>query len=106
MAQPSVAPAALKELAQLADDVWFLAGDDSVDPSWYTKRTSLSALYAASELYMTNDKSAEYQDTKDFLHRRLSHATELGLYIRAAEQWADFTARAGINLLRSKGLGI
>jgi ubiquinone biosynthesis protein COQ9 len=36
------------ELARLVDEMWFLAGDKSVDFSWYTKRATLSAVYASS----------------------------------------------------------
>lgn len=63
-------PASLKELAKLSDEIWFLAGDVSVDASWYTKRASLSALYAAAELYQTTDLSTEFRDTEAFLDRR------------------------------------
>ena len=36
------------ELARLADEMWYLAGDKSVDFSWYTKRATLSAVYAST----------------------------------------------------------
>ncbi len=78
MAQPSYAPSSVKELALLVDEILFLAGDVSVDPSWYTKRASLSAIYAASELFMTNDTSPNFQETRKFLRRRLAEANEVG----------------------------
>ena len=106
MAQPSYVPASLKELAQLADEIYFLAGDESVDPSWYTKRASLSAIYAATELYMTSDTSPEFRDTRDFLRRRFDESNEVGGYMRSLGQWVGFTASAGVNVLRSKGLRI
>src|SRR4051812_27905141 len=106
MAQPSYAPASLRELARLADDIWFLAGDESVDPSWYTKRASLSAVYAATELFMTSDDTPEFGDTREFLRRRLDEANELGGYARSLGQWVGFTASAGMNVLRSKGVRI
>ncbi len=106
MAQPSYVPASLRELALLADEIWFLAGDVSVDASWYTKRASLSAIYAATELFMTNDQSPEFQDTRDFLRRRFGEADGASAYARFAGQWLAFTARAGANVLRSKGVRI
>ena len=106
MAQPSYVPASLKELARLADDIWFLVGDEAVDPSWYTKRASLSAIYAATELFMTSDQTPEFQDTREFLRRRFDDIEGIGSYARSLGQWAGFTASAGLNLLRSKGMRI
>lgn len=106
MAQPSCAPAALKELAQLSDDIWFLAGDVAVDPSWYTKRAALSATYAATELFMTNDRSPGYSETQEFLARRFAEAAEVSGAIGSVGQWLGFTASAGVNVLRSKGVRI
>jgi ubiquinone biosynthesis protein COQ9 len=106
MAQPAYAPASLKELAMLADEIWFLAGDQSVDPSWYTKRATLSAIYASTELFMTNDHSAGFKDTRAFLRRRIEETGELGSAVRSVGQWLSFTASAGVNVLRSKGVPI
>ncbi|KAL1867843.1 hypothetical protein VTK73DRAFT_3924 [Phialemonium thermophilum] len=106
MAQPSYVAPSLKELALLADEIWYLAGDISVDPSWYTKRASLSAIYTATELFMTNDRSADFQETRGFLRRRLDEASELGSAVRSIGQWLGFTASASISVLRSKGMPI
>jgi ubiquinone biosynthesis protein COQ9 len=106
MAQPSYAPAALKELAMLSDEIWFLTGDTSVDPSWYTKRATLSTIYASSELFMTNDKSADFRDTRKFLGRRLEEVKYIGGMLGSIGQWVGFSARAGVNVLRSKGVRI
>lgn len=59
MALPSNVPASLKELALLADEIWYLAGDTAVDSSWYTKRGSVAAVYAAAELFMTTDPDVQ-----------------------------------------------
>jgi rpsU-divergently transcribed protein len=48
MAQPSYVPTSIAELARLSDEIWFLAGDTSVDSSWYTKRASLSMIYSST----------------------------------------------------------
>ncbi|KAL2268153.1 hypothetical protein VTJ83DRAFT_2999 [Remersonia thermophila] len=106
MAQPSHIPASLGELAQLADDILYLAGDVSVDPSWYTKRASLSAIYAAAELFQTTDTSPGFRETRAFLQRRLAEAAQAGAAVRSVGQWAGFTAGAVVNVLRSKGLRI
>ncbi|POR36888.1 Ubiquinone biosynthesis protein coq9, mitochondrial [Tolypocladium paradoxum] len=106
MAQPSYVPAALKELALLSDEIWFLAGDKAVDPSWYSKRASLSMIYSTAELFMTNDKSPDFAETKDFLNRRLGEVKTVGGVVGSLGQWAGFSMKAGINVLRSKGARI
>ena len=47
MGLPENVASSMGELARLADEMWFLAGDRSVDFSWYTKRATLSAVYAS-----------------------------------------------------------
>ncbi|KAI1130191.1 ubiquinone biosynthesis protein COQ9 [Nemania abortiva] len=106
MAQPSHVPASLHELALLADEIHFQAGDTSVDPTWYTKRGGLSMIYASSELFMTNDRSPGFGETRAFLQRRLAEAGGLSGAVGNVTQWLSFTASAGINVLRSKGVRI
>lgn len=106
MAQPSCVPVSLGELARLSDEIWFLVGDTAVDPSWYTKRASLSAIYASTELFMTTDHSSGFNETRKFLQRRLAETQELGGTLRSIGTWVGFTASAGLNVLRSKGVRI
>ena len=106
MAQPSYVPASLKELALLSDEIWLLSGDKAVDSSWYTKRATLSAVYSTAELFMTNDRSPDFAETHDFLHRRLDEVKSVGTTLGAVGQWVGFTASAGVNILRSKGARI
>ncbi|KAI1370282.1 ubiquinone biosynthesis protein COQ9 [Hypoxylon crocopeplum] len=106
MAQPSHVPASLRELALLADEIYYLSSDTSVDPSWYTKRGSLSVIYASSELFMTNDRSPGFGETRAFLQRRLDETSRMGTALGGVAQWVGFTASAGVNVLRSKGVRI
>ncbi|KAK8922390.1 ubiquinone biosynthesis protein COQ9 [Metarhizium anisopliae] len=106
MAQPSYVPASLKELAMLSDEMWYLAGDKAVDSSWYTKRASLSMVYSTSELFMTNDKSPGFVDTRKFLDRRLEEVTTVGGFVGTLGAWGSFTMNAGVNVLRSKGMRV
>lgn len=106
MAHPSYIPASLKELALLADEIWFAAGDTSVDPSWYTKRATLSMIFSSTELFMTNDKSTGFIETYKFLARRLDEVNTVGGVLGSVGQWTGFTLTAGVNLLRSKGMRI
>ncbi|KAI3392244.1 hypothetical protein diail_5964 [Diaporthe ilicicola] len=106
MAQASYVSVSLGGLAKLSDEIWFLVGDTTVDPSWYTKRASLSAIYASTELFMTSDQSIGFLETRKFLQRRLSETQEIGGTLRSIGTWVGFTASAGLNVLRSKGLRI
>lgn len=106
MAQPSNLPTSISELSSLSDEIWFLAGDTSVDSSWYTKRTSLSTIYAATELFMTTDKSSNFTETKNFMNRRFEDVHAVGSAVGSIGQWVGSTAYAGLNVLRSKGMRI
>ncbi|ATY64676.1 ubiquinone biosynthesis COQ9 [Cordyceps militaris] len=106
MAQPSHVPESLKELAQLSDEIWFLSGDTAVNPSWYSKRATLSMIYTTTELFMTNDHSPGFTETNKFLTRRLEEVQSAGGAVGAVGQWTGFTFQAAINVLRSKGVGI
>ncbi|XP_028410168.1 ubiquinone biosynthesis protein COQ9-B, mitochondrial-like [Dendronephthya gigantea] len=70
MAYPSNAVDALQSVANMTDDIWYHANDTSTDINWYTKRTSLAAIYGVTELYMLQDRSEDFQDTWMFLDRR------------------------------------
>ncbi|MCJ1282786.1 Ubiquinone biosynthesis protein coq9, mitochondrial [Xylographa opegraphella] len=106
MALPSNISPSIAELARLSDEIWFLAGDTSVDTSWYTKRASLSAVYSSTELFMTTDTSANHGATEFFLDRRLGEVQSMGKAVGSVGQWMGFTAAATINVLRSKGVRI
>lgn len=106
MALPSNISTGISELVKLSDEIWFLAGDTSVDTSWYTKRASLSTIYATTELYMTNDKSPGFKETRQFMERRFEDGRIVGGAIGSVGEWVGFTAHAGLNVLRSKGVRI
>lgn len=99
-------PASLQELGNLADEIWYLAGDKSVDFSWYTKRTQLSAVYAASETFMSVDKSPGFRDTEEFLERRLDDAKTLGSMAGSLSQYAGWWAGNGLGLARAWGMKV
>lgn len=106
MAYGSNMRASLAELHALSDEIWYVAGDVSVDSSWYTKRASLSAIYASSELFMTQDVSKGFEETRAFMERRFNGMRELGGAVGSIGQWVGFTFGAGVNVLRSRGMRI
>jgi ubiquinone biosynthesis protein COQ9 len=106
MAQPSYIPASAAELWRLSDEIWFLAGDTSVDTSWYTKRATLSSIYAATEIFQTQDTTPGFQDTERFLDERLSDLRTVGNVVGNVGEWVGYTGRSMINVLRSKGVRV
>ena len=60
-----------RALWQTADAIWTAAGDTSEDLNWYTKRATLSGVYASTVLYWLGDQSAGHADTWAFLDRRI-----------------------------------
>jgi ubiquinone biosynthesis protein COQ9 len=54
-----------------SDLIWELIGDNSEDYNWYSKRTILSAVYAATVLYWLGDNSEGNEETWHFLDRRI-----------------------------------
>ncbi|KAJ4508394.1 Ubiquinone biosynthesis protein coq9, mitochondrial [Exophiala dermatitidis] len=99
-------PASLQELAALSDEIWYLAGDTAVDFSYYTKRASLSAVYASSEVFMTTDKSQDFVATEEFLDRRLRAAQGIGGTVGGLTQYVGFWAGNSVNLARSWGMRV
>ena len=71
LALPQNQPLAAKLLWETADTIWNGLGDSSRDVNWYSKRATLSAVYAASVLYWLGDHSEGRQDTRDFIDRRI-----------------------------------
>lgn len=71
MALPHLALDGSKALWSTADAIWTSLGDTSDDLNWYSKRATLSAVYASTVLFWLGDQSDDYQDTRDFLDRRI-----------------------------------
>lgn len=99
-------PTSLKELGLLSDEIWYLAGDQTVDFGWYTKRASLSTVYASTEIFMTTDTSPGHRDTKDFMQRRLTDSKVMGNVTGGALQLAGWWARGGLGVARSFGVKV
>ncbi|XP_055603723.1 ubiquinone biosynthesis protein COQ9, mitochondrial-like isoform X2 [Uranotaenia lowii] len=75
MALPPNAPTSLANVLTLVDDICYYAGDRSVDFNWYTRRIGLASIYKATELYMMQDSSPDFEKTWKFLERRMEEAT-------------------------------
>lgn len=72
LAMPQNAVKGLATGWRSADLMWRLAGDDSTDFNHYSKRLTLSALYAATLLAWLDDDSEGWIETRAFLDRRIA----------------------------------
>ncbi|WP_374763322.1 COQ9 family protein [Yunchengibacter salinarum] len=60
-----------RALWRTADVMWRAAGDTSTDYNWYTKRLTLSGVYASVLLFWLDDESEDFGATWAFLDRRI-----------------------------------
>nr|WP_245215335.1 COQ9 family protein [Pararoseomonas baculiformis] len=70
LALPWNAGVAARSLGRTADAIWAAAGDSSADISWYTRRASLAAIYAATMAYWLREPGG-VPAALEFLDRRL-----------------------------------
>ncbi len=62
-----------RALWETADAIWTALGDTSTDGNWYSKRATLSGVYASVVLYWLGDDSLDHQDTSAFIDRRIDN---------------------------------
>jgi ubiquinone biosynthesis protein COQ9 len=85
LARPGAKAAAARALARTVDAVWFAAGDQSADFSWYTKRAILAGVYGSTLLRWFTDSSEDDGPTLAFLDRRLADVGRIGKTRRRTE---------------------
>ena len=78
LALPTNARVAAACSARTVDSIWYAAGDESADFSWYTKRAILTGVYGTTLLYWLRDGSEDGSDTLAFLDRRLAGVGRIG----------------------------
>ena len=86
---PQNVPLAMRLLYETVDGIWYAAGDSATDFSFYTKRATLAAIYAATLLYWLEDRSPGFADTRAFLDRRLAEVTRIGQARRRLQTGLD-----------------
>ena len=75
-AMPHMVPDGTKLIWGTADAIWTALGDTSTDVNWYTKRATLSGVYASVVLFWLGDDSVEGQATNDFIDRRIDNVMQ------------------------------
>ena len=76
MAMPQNIAATARIGWRSADRMWRLAGDTATDFNHYTKRMTLSAVYASTLSVFVNDESEDFADTRAFLDRRIDNVMQ------------------------------
>eukprot|EP00301_Raphidiophrys_heterophryoidea_P011418 c17526_g1_i1.p1 GENE.c17526_g1_i1~~c17526_g1_i1.p1 ORF type:complete len:195 (-),score=33.64 c17526_g1_i1:31-615(-) len=66
----------IRNNALLVDEVCHLAGLRSASMRWYADRAVVAVTYSACELHLIADSSPDYQETWDFLERRIGDLRE------------------------------
>ena len=75
-ALPQHAATGARALWETADEIWTILGDTSRDINWYTKRSTLSAVFSSTALYWLGDESDGDAKTWDFLDRRIGNVMQ------------------------------
>jgi ubiquinone biosynthesis protein COQ9 len=73
-----------------ADRMWRLAGDTASDFNHYTKRMTLSAVYASTLSVFVNDDSDNFADARAFLDRRIDNVMQFEKVKFQAKQRQDY----------------
>jgi ubiquinone biosynthesis protein COQ9 len=84
LAMPQNVPLALRISWRTADLMWRIAGDTSTDFNHYTKRMTLSAVYASTLLAWLDDQSEGWSETALFLDRRIDNVMQ---FEKLKAQW-------------------
>ena len=61
---------------ETADHVWNALGDTSEDANWYTKRATLSGVWASTVLFWLGDDSPGHTETIAFIDRRIENVMQ------------------------------
>lgn len=73
-----------------ADAMWRLAGDTATDFNHYTKRLTLSGVYASTLAVFVNDDSDGFVDTRAFLARRIDNVMQFEKAKAKAKERQEF----------------
>ena len=68
---------ALYNAAILSDEICHIAGIKDTDIQWYIKRAGVGMIYTSCEFFMLTDNTPDFQDTWNFLDRRIDELTVL-----------------------------
>lgn len=76
LSMPQNICAGTKLLWEVADKAWQKAGDSAADFNYYTKRTTLMAVYSSTLLFWLSDESEGHEETLKFLKHRIENVMQ------------------------------
>ncbi|KAK4872687.1 hypothetical protein RN001_014716 [Aquatica leii] len=85
MSLPQNVSTSLATLLTMTDDICYYAGDRSVDFNWYARRVALAGLYKATELYLIQDTSPDFEKSWKFLDNRLAELSQVHNLVTKAD---------------------
>lgn len=91
---------ALSHVGNIAHQACVLSGDTSVGTSWYARRASVAAVYAAAELHQLTSPTSAYQ----FLDSLLESSANADDIISDVGLYADYIWRSWKGIGKSRGL--
>lgn len=106
MSLPTNVPPSLCELYALSSDILYLAGDKSIDASWYAKRASVATVYASAEIVMTEDTSEGFTSTVEFVDRRIKDVNAVVDTTGDVKKYVGYVAGSAVAAGRSFGMKI
>ena len=68
----------IKILFNISDEIWFLAGDKSLDFNFYSKRFILMNIYLNSFLYLISQKNTDYNNLENFVEKQIKAVLTFG----------------------------
>lgn len=67
-----------KILFYISDEIWFLAGDKSLDFNFYSKRFILMNIYLNSFLYLVSQKKRDLNNLENFVEKQIKAVLTFG----------------------------
>ena len=68
----------IKILFNISDEIWFLAGDKSLDFNFYSKRFILMNIYLNSFLYLVSQKNTDLNSLENFVEKQIKAVLTFG----------------------------
>tara|TARA_B100000686_G_scaffold352596_1_gene455149 strand:+ start:1282 stop:1962 length:681 start_codon:yes stop_codon:yes gene_type:complete len=81
-------------LYQTVDNIWYAVGDQSIDFSFYTRRSTLAIIVMSTMLYWLDDNSAGAERTSDFIKRRVNDVKTFTSIRKRKEKICRYTGSA------------
>ena len=69
-----------KLLFKVCDEIWFLAGDKSLDFNYYSKRIILMNIYSTGLIYWVFDKSPKKIKSNEFISKQIKNVSKIGKF--------------------------